>query len=52
MNVEYKVISKFECQGKQMVTVRIGNTAHVMSLEEWKKLYGSIYKTRKTVKIA
>lgn len=40
MNDEYKVIKEFECHGKQMVIVRIGNAAHVMSQEEWHKVYG------------
>lgn len=39
MNDEYEVIKEFECHGKQMVTVRIGSAAHVMSLEEWRKIY-------------
>lgn len=39
MNDECKVIKEFECHGKQMVTVRIGSAAHVMSLEEWRKIY-------------
>lgn len=34
MNNEYKVIKEFECHGEQMVTVRIGNAAHVMTLED------------------
>lgn len=37
---EYEVIKEFECCGEQMVTVRIGNAAHVMSQEEWRKIYG------------
>lgn len=32
VNDEYKVIKEFECHGKPMVTVRIGNA--VMSLDE------------------
>lgn len=40
MSEKYKVISEFCCRGKQMVTVRIGSAAHVMSLEEWRKIYG------------
>lgn len=40
MNNEFKVIKEFECHGKPMVIVRIGNAAHVMSLEEWRKIYG------------
>lgn len=43
---EYKVIKEFECHGKQMVTVRIGNAAHVMSLEEWRKVYGRNHQDR------
>ena len=39
MSDEFKVIKEFECHGKQMVTVRIGNAAHVMTLEEWHKIY-------------
>lgn len=40
MNDEYKVIKEFECHGKPMVIVRIGRAAHVMSQEEWHKIYG------------
>ena len=40
MNDKYEVIKEFECYGEQMVTVRIENNAHVMSLEEWHKIYG------------
>lgn len=40
MNNEYEVIKEFECNGEQIVTVRIGNSAHVMSLEDWHKVYG------------
>ena len=40
MNNEYKVISEFCCCEKHMVTVRTGNTAHVMTLEDWRKVYG------------
>lgn len=40
MNDEYKVIKEFECHGGLMVIVRNGNAAHVMSLEEWCKIYG------------
>lgn len=40
MDDEYKVVEEFLCCGKQMVTVRIGNAAHVMSQEEWRIVYG------------
>ena len=32
---EYKVVSEFCCHGTNMITVRIGSTAHIMSKEEW-----------------
>lgn len=37
---EYSVISEFDCRGKQMVTVRIGIAAHVMTIEEWRLVFG------------
>lgn len=40
MNDEYEVIKEFECHGKPMVIVRIGNAVHVMNMEEWHKVYG------------
>lgn len=48
---EYKVIKEFDCYGKQMVTVRIGNAAHVMSLEEWHKIYGRNHQDKWKTKI-
>lgn len=48
---EYKMIKEFECHGKQMVTVRIGNAAHVMSLEEWHKVYGRNHQDKWDAKI-
>ena len=51
MNDEYTVISEFYCNGKQMVTVRIGNAAHVMSQEEWHKIYGRNHQERWKTKI-
>ena len=51
MNDEYKVISEFYCNGKQMVTVRIGNAAHVMSQEEWHKIYGRNHQDKWKTKI-
>lgn len=46
MSNEYKVIKEFECHGRPMVTVRIGRVAHVMSREEWRKIYGRNYQDR------
>lgn len=46
MNEEFKVVSEFCCHGKQIVIVRIRNAAHVMSLEEWHKIYGRNHQDR------
>ncbi len=51
MNDKYEVIKEFECHGEQMVTVRIGNAAHVMSLEEWHKIYGRNHQNKWTIKV-
>lgn len=51
MNDEYEVIKEFECHGKQMVTVRIENNAHVMSLEEWRKVYGRSHQDKWKTKV-
>lgn len=34
-----EAIKEIECNGKPMVIVRIGNAAHVMSQDEWCKVY-------------
>lgn len=51
MNDEYKVISEFYFNGKQMVTVRIGNSAHAMSQEEWHKIYGRNHQEKWKTKV-
>lgn len=51
MNDKYEVIKEFECHGKPMVTVRIGNAAHVMSLEEWHKIYGRNHQDKWKTKV-
>lgn len=51
MSDKYKVIKEFECHGKQMVTVRIGNAAHVMSLGEWHKIYGMNHQDKWKTKV-
>lgn len=48
---EYEVIKEFDCHGKQMVTVRIGNAAHAMSQEEWHKIYGRYHQERWKTKV-
>lgn len=51
MKDEYKIISMFCCHGKSMVTIRIGNAAHVMSLEEWHKVYGRNHQEKWKTKV-
>ncbi len=51
MSDDFKVISEFCCHGKQMVTVRIGNAVHVMSLEEWHKVYGRNHQEKWKTKV-
>lgn len=51
MNDEYKVIKEFECHGNPMVTVRIGSAAHVMTLEEWHKVYGRNHQEKWETKV-
>lgn len=46
MSNEFEVVSEFCCHGKQMVTIRIGSAAHVMSQEEWRKVYGRNHQDR------
>lgn len=51
MSDDFKVISEFCCHGKQMVAVRIGNAAHVMSQEEWHKIYGRNHQNKWATKV-
>lgn len=51
MSDDFKVISEFGCNGRQMVTVRIGKAAHVMSLEEWHKVYGRSHQEKWKTKV-
>lgn len=51
MKRDCKVISEFECCGKPMVTVRIGSAAHVMSQDEWCKIYGRNHQDRWETKV-
>lgn len=51
MDDGYKVVSEFLCCGKPMVTVRIGNAAHVMALEDWHKIYGRNHQDKWETKV-
>lgn len=51
MKDDYKVIAEFVCYGKPMVTIMIGNAAHVMSQDEWHKVYGREHQDRWKTKV-
>lgn len=42
MNKENNIIGAFECCGSKMVIVKMKNATHVMSLNEWKRVYGHL----------
>lgn len=52
MKNDFEVVSEFCCHGKQMVTVRNGNAAHVISKEEWNKVYGRNHQDIRGKKVA
>ena len=51
MDNEYEFIKEFDCQERQMVIIRNKNTAHVMSLEEWHKVYGRNHQEKWKTKV-
>lgn len=38
--MDYRVVSKFKCNGSDMVVVKLRNYVHAMTMEEWRKIYG------------
>lgn len=46
MDNEYEIIKEFDCHGKHMITVKIGNSAHVMDYAEWQLIYGRNHQNR------
>lgn len=46
-----EVVKHFICCGKQMVIVELENSAHVMTLEEWKRVYGKLHPERGLVTV-
>lgn len=42
----YEIISKFECCGENMIIVKLRGNIHVISTEEWKKIYGKNHPER------
>lgn len=51
MNKEYGVVTEFFCYGKRMVVIRNKKAAHVMSLEEWHKIYGRNHQRKWKTKV-
>lgn len=43
-NDRYTIIREFVCQGKHMITVRIGNAVHVMDYSDWQLIYECNYR--------
>ncbi len=41
-----EVIGEFICCGKSMVIIRLENSAHILTKEEWKKTYGKLHPER------
>lgn len=39
-------VKRFLCCGKQMVLVKLENSAHIMDYDEWKKVYGNLHPER------
>lgn len=42
----YKIIQEFDCCGKHMITIKIGNAAHVMDYSDWQLIYGRNHQDR------
>ncbi len=38
-----EIIASFSCCGKYMVVVKVERGTHVMSYEEWKRVYGQLH---------
>lgn len=52
MDKQYKIVEEFDCCDKRMVTVMIGNNAHVMEYDDWKKIFVRNYQNRrKNIKV-
>lgn len=41
-----EIIGDFICCGEYMVIVKLENSAHVMSYDEWKSIYGKLHPER------
>ena len=35
----YTIIKEFDCHGKQIIPVKIGNAVHVMDFSDWQLIY-------------
>lgn len=43
---EYKIVGKFECNGKLMIIVKMENATHIMPEIEWKWIYSKLHSDR------
>lgn len=43
---EYEVVGRFDCHGIDMVIIRMGDATHVMSTDDWKKVWGRLHPGR------
>lgn len=43
---DYKILSRFEYCGKNMVTVRFNNSAHVMTVEDLRMIQRCLFKAK------
>lgn len=47
----YEIVEEFNCNGKHMITVKIGRNVHVMDYVEWRKIYGRNHQEKWTEKV-
>ena len=43
MNKEFEIISKFNCNGKDMLVIRFGDNTHITTMDEFKWWYGKLH---------
>lgn len=41
-----ELLREFDCCGKSMVVIRLENSAHILTKEEWEKIYGKLHPER------
>lgn len=46
----YEIIREFNCYGKHMIIVRVGNVVHVMDYSDWQLMYEHNHKRKRKKK--